>query len=130
MPHLSKKELDSKTKKQITETFETILGKLNKDETKEFLFSLLSKTERTMLAKRLAIISLLQHGVDDIAISEALGVTRVTVNRMQLALNLRPKGFEIARKKIQEDKLMREINKLLVNFTRYALNASSGRVKF
>jgi len=130
MPHLSQKELDPKTKKVIIKTFEMVLGKMNRDETNEFLFSILTQTERTMIAKRLAIILLLQEGIDDTDISESLGVTRVTVNRMQLYLQLRPKGFEIASKKIREDKIMQEIKKELVSFVSYALNASAGRVKF
>lgn len=130
MPHLSKKELDPRTKREILQTFEMILGKLNRNEVNEFLSSLLTKTERTMLAKRLAIVTLLQEGVDDVDIAEALGVTRVTVNRIQLKIYLYPKGFEIARRKINEDKIMSELKKSLVSVASYALNASSGRVKF
>jgi len=130
MPHLSQKELDPKTKKEIIQTFEMVLGKLNKSEAKEFLFSILSSTERTMLAKRLGVVTLLQEGVEDVDISEALGVTRTTINRMQLFLNLRPRGFEIAKKKINEDKMMQVLKKNLVSLASYALSASSGRVKF
>jgi len=129
MPHVSKIEIDPKTRKEIQQTFETVLAKLNKKEVHEFLFSILSTTERTMLAKRLAIITLLQEGVDDSDISKALGVTRVTVERMKLFLNLHPKGFEIARKKINEDKLMQEMKKALIGFAKYSINAAAGRVK-
>ncbi len=129
MPHLSPRELDPRTKKEILQVFAMVLGKLNNNETKEFLFSILSETERIMLAKRLAIITLLQEGIDDAAISEALGVTKITINRMQLFLNLRPRGFEIARNKINEDKIMQELKKVLVDFASYSLSAASGRMK-
>jgi len=76
MPHVSQRILDSRTKRQIQQTFELVLGKMNKDETNIFLFSILSETERLMLAKRLAIAVLLNEGVDQSSISEALCVTR------------------------------------------------------
>lgn len=129
MPHLSQKELDLKTKKQIEDTFELVLGKLNKDEVNDFLFSILSSTEKLMLSKRLSTAMLLKERVDQSSIKEALCVTPETINRINLAYLLRPKGFEIAFKKINEDKVMQGIKKALVNLASYSIKAAGGRVK-
>jgi len=130
MPHLSTRLLDPKTEKQITSTFRMVLGKLDAKEIDSFLYSILSKTERMMLAKRLAIVLLLKQGIDDAAIARALCVTRVTVNRMHLFLEIRPEGFAIAEKIINEDKMMQEIKNTLVKLASYSIKASGGRVDF
>lgn len=128
MPHLSQRILDSKTRKQITETLELVLGKLNKAETNTFLFSILSETERLMLAKRLAIALLINAGVDHLAIAENLCVTKETVSRIDLALMKRPQGFALAEKKIDEDKMMQDLKKALIKLASYSIKAAGGRV--
>jgi uncharacterized protein YerC len=128
MPHLSKRILDSRTERSIKQTFKLVLGKLNSNEIDSFLYSLLSPTERMMLAKRLAIVLLLKQGIDDVAISDSLCVTRVTVNRMHLFLEIRPEGFDLAEKKIDEDKLMQDIKNTLIKLASYSIKAAGGRV--
>ena len=130
MPHVSKKLLDLTTQKQITDTFELVLAKMNKDETNAFLFSLLSETERLMLAKRLAIAVMIRSGVEQDSIVEALCITKETVNRTDLSLLKRTKGFEIAFKKISEDKIMQEIKNRLLKLASYSIKAAGGRVDF
>ncbi|MDO8269100.1 MAG: helix-turn-helix domain-containing protein [Candidatus Levybacteria bacterium] len=128
MPHVSQRILDSKTKRQITDTFELVLGKMNKNETNTFLFSLLSDTERLMLAKRLAIAVLLSEGVSQSSIAEVLCVTRETVNRIDLALMKRSQGFQIAFKKINDDQVMQGVKNMLVKLASYSIKAAGGRV--
>lgn len=128
MPHVSQRNLDSKTQKQIVSTFEMVLGKMNKNETNTFLFSLLSETERLMLAKRLAIGLLLDSGIDQSSIAEYLSVTRETVNRIELGLMKKPKGFKLAIQKINEDKVMKEMKSFLIKLASYSIKASGGRV--
>lgn len=130
MPHVSDRLLGSRTKKQILDTFDLVLGKMNSTEANTFLFSLLSPTERVMLAKRLAIAMLLNEGIEHAAISEALCVTKETVGRIDLNLLKKPKGYEIAFSKINEDKIMQGMKKALVGLAQYSLAAVGGRVKF
>ena len=128
MPHLSQRSLDIATEKKINKTFEFVLGKFNSQEINSFLFSLFSPTERLMFAKRLAIVLLLQQGIDDSKIAETLCVTRVTVDRMHLFLELRPEGFNLAAKEIGKDKLMQEVKNALVKLASYSIKAAGGRV--
>jgi len=128
MPHVSKRTLDPRTEIQINKTFKLVLGKLNAKEIDSFLFSILSDTERMMLAKRLAIVLLLKQGIDDSSISEALCVTRVTVNRMHLFSEIRPEGFELASRKISEDQAMQEVKNTLVKLASYSIKSAGGRV--
>ncbi len=130
MPHVSQRILDSKTKRQISDTFELVLGKMDKDETNTFLFSLLSDTERLMIAKRLAISIMLHEGITQSSIAEALCVTRETVNRIDLAMMKKPKGFEAAFAKIRADAVMQELKKTLIRLASYSIKAAGGRVDF
>ena len=128
MPHVSQRILDQRTKKKITDTLELVLGKCNKIEINNFLFSLLSDTEKLMLAKRLAIVILLREGIDHSSIAETLSVTRETVSRMELASMKRSQGFELAFIKIEEDDAMKEVKKFLIGLASYSIKAAGGRV--
>lgn len=128
MPHISRQELDFKTKKQIIDTFEMVLGKMKKDEVSQFLYSILSETERIMLAKRLAIAILISSGLDQTKITRALGVTAETVHRVELTMLKRPRGFEVANKKIKTDALIQEMKKSLLKLASYSMKAAGGRV--
>ncbi|GIW61998.1 MAG: hypothetical protein KatS3mg089_0850 [Patescibacteria group bacterium] len=96
---------------------------------KDFLLSLLTPTERIMLAKRLAIIILLKEGLPEWRIADALHMTRITVSRMQLFLEARGKGYEIALQVLQNEKVMQDIKTLLLKLAGYAVRAAGGRVK-
>lgn len=130
MPHVSQRILDTKTKRQISDTFELVLGKMDKAETNTFLFSLLSDTERLMIAKRFAISIMLHEGVVQSSIADALCVTRETVSRIDLAMMKKPKGFEAAFAKIHADEVMQELKKALIRLASYSMKASGGRVDF
>lgn len=128
MPHVSRFKLDKKTESNLVNTFELVLAKLSKEEQiREFLFSMLSSTERLMLAKRLAIVVLLKEGVPQTKVAQTLHVTRVTVGKMQLLLEARSKGFEAALEKLNQEQNMREIKTMLLNLAGYSIRAAGGR---
>lgn len=130
MPHLSRFKLSKKAEEELIKNLELILTKLSKEEEmKEFLLSLLTSTERLMLAKRLAMALLIKEGVPESHIADTLHVTRDTVSRMQLFLEVRGKGYESAFKKLKNDRLLREFKTFLIDLARYALSASGGKVK-
>lgn len=129
MTHLSKRQLDNKTKQQILETLDMVLGKLKKDEIRHFLFSLMPQTERIMVAKRFAAIILIQQGLDDATIAETLKMTRSTVNKLEMIMKIKDRGFALALKKIEEDKIAKEARGVLVGLAKYAIRAAGGRVK-
>lgn len=130
MPHVSRNKLTKTVENQLTTTLELVLARIAKEEEmKDFLLSLLTPTERIMLAKRLAIIILLKEGLPESHIADALHVTRITVSRMQLFLEARGKGYEIALQVLQNEKVMQDIKTLLLKLAGYAVRAAGGRVK-
>lgn len=129
MTHLSKRELDYKVEKQIYDMLEFVLGAMNKNEIKRFLSSLLSDTEKTMLSKRLAAAIMLKEGISYEDISDTLKITPTTVYRTHLLVQIKPEGFNIAAKKIEVDKMLKEIKNGLLKFAGYAIRAAGGKVK-
>lgn len=130
MPHLSRFKLSKKAEEELIKNLELVLAKLSKEEEmKEFLLSLLTSTERVMLAKRLAMAILIKEGVAESHIANTLHVTRETVSRMQLFLEARGKGYESAFRKLKNDKLLSDFKTFLLDLARYALSTSGGKVK-
>lgn len=80
MVHLSRFELKENQLKKIFDLFFKVVG--NRDDKEEFenvIADLLSQPERIMIAKRLAIIYLLQKNIEVINICMALKVSKATV---------------------------------------------------
>jgi len=82
-----------------------------------------------MLAKRLAIIVLIKEGLPESHIADILHVTRITVAKMQLFYEARGKGFDIAIKKLEDQKKLESFKKLLMSLARYSIRAARGSVK-
>lgn len=101
MPHVSRYPLAKDVYKEITEELGLILASIGSErEMAQFLGDLLTKTERTMLAKRLAIARLLLRGWSWSEICEFLKVSKSTVNRMQHWLDGGGQGYRLAVKKL------------------------------
>lgn len=125
MPHISKVKLDRRVEKQLIGNLEVVLSRISKnEEMRVFLLSLLSSTERLMLAKRLAIVILLKEGLNDSQISNALGVTRYTVSRMELFLDSRGQGYNLALEKLNDEAALKEFKKFLIGIARYSVKAA------
>ena len=130
MPHVSRYRLSKKTETYIVDTLDLVLSKLTEQQTTtNFLLALLTPTERVMLAKRFAIIILLEEGFSESHISQTLHVTRVTVSRMQLFMEARGQGFSPAFQIIKHEKHLQELKNLLINLAAYTARAAGGRVK-
>lgn len=83
MTKISRKPVDPKIMTQFYEDFwEAIASLENKQEAKEFLFDLLTHTERKMLAKRLQIAVMLLQGSNYGAIEERLKVSPATITKI------------------------------------------------
>ncbi len=128
MPHVSKRKLDTQTHREVSRMLQLILGKLNHQEVDLFLSSLLSETERTMIAKRLAVAVLLSYGIKSNVIAEKLHVTFETVNRIKSSTLLKPKGYKLAYGIIAKDQMLTEIKKGLLRLVGYVARAAGGRV--
>lgn len=111
MPHVSKKDLDvgvqAKIFDQLFEVFKTA-GRRNK--TSKLLVELLTKTEKMMFAKRLAIIFLLEKGVPQHVISSHLQVSPSTIARISLNLE---RGKYRSLKEMSGSKMELTVEKLI-----------------
>jgi Trp operon repressor len=129
MPHISRNPLGPGAEKELVRTLEVVLTKVTKEEDMDqFLFALLSPTERLMLAKRLAMIVLLKENLPESSIAEMLHVTRGTVAKMQLFLEARGQGYEVGLKVLENEKLMTELKGLLLKLASYAAKSAGGRL--
>jgi len=129
MPHVSRNKLSPKIEKELIYALDIIFTKITKEEEIDlFLLSLLSPTERVMLAKRLAIVILLREGLPDSQIAQTLNVTRVTVSRLRYYIESRGKGYDIALNILRDEKAIQEVKTTLISLARYAARAAGGRI--
>lgn len=100
------------------DTLDVVLGKLRREEIRTFLFSLMSGTERLMVAKRFVAVALLYQGLDDKTIAETLNMTRSTVNKLALIAQVKNQGFNLAVKKLRGEKKKQEVKKILLGIAK------------
>lgn len=86
MPHISRKRIPSETHKILDKLLTDVFAAIPKDKINHVFNSLLSKTEKIMLAKRLAIILLLNENCTQEQIAQITKTTRETVSRIRLQL--------------------------------------------
>jgi uncharacterized protein YerC len=130
MPHVSRNKLDKKVELELIESINQVLSHISKpDEMTIFINSLLTQTEKLMIAKRLAIIVLLKEGLSDSQIANILHVTRITVAKMELFYEARGSGFDIALKKLEQQKKLESFRKFLISLAKYSARAAGGYVK-
>lgn len=83
MPHISKHAVEEKILRELEDHIDAILSKTN-SRTRAVVFKeILTKTERLMIAKRLAMIYLIQKGTPTHTISAMLKVSPSTVARFE-----------------------------------------------
>ncbi len=86
MPHISKKLLEKKRFVDIHNQLYKIILKLSQaGKTKAIFNELLTKTEKIMIAKRLAIIAMLHNRESTYSIENILKVSPSTVSRIMLS---------------------------------------------
>lgn len=102
MPHVSRKKLNKKVFQKIGDEFiGFVLDLKSSTETKSFLTNLLTKTERIMLAKRLAVIGMLIKGYSFEAIQQTLQISPSTVDRFWKIIQQYPSSFSLIRSRIE-----------------------------
>ena len=112
MPHLSEADLDAATHKRITRQLSGMLADKNAYVLSLLLHDLLTKTERLMLAKRLAAIVLLERGEQPYHIHQALKLSQSTILRLGNTLD-RGGYQEITKALRQKSTLLDDIEKIL-----------------
>lgn len=88
MTQVSKFKLDKKTQDNLLRNLLTVISKLNQeDQAKLFLDDLLTRTEKIVLAKRLAIALMLESGKSYEEIKNLLKVSSSTIGVINNRLN-------------------------------------------
>lgn len=130
MPQVSRIKLNKQVEKHLLNTLELIFSRIDKKEDMNlFLISLFTPTEKLMFAKRIAMVVLLKEELTDSQIAGALNITRMTVSKMRLFLQVKGQGYEIVFKILRNEKLMKEFKNALLKLTNYTVRAAGGYVK-
>lgn len=113
MPHVSKKFLQKEIYNEIYNTFIELLASLkSKKESKSLIDNVLTKTERLMIAKRIAVISMLVDDESYYKIAEKLKISPSTAAR--LAWDYESNQFSFIVKKLQDrDSVFFNLKKVL-----------------
>lgn len=82
MPHISKQKIESKEFNRLYKQLVSIISPKKTAEATQILGDLLTETEQVMLTKRLAAIMMLAEGLSLYKVSETLGLSTSTVDRM------------------------------------------------
>src|SRR3989344_6193036 len=127
MPHVSRIKLPNKEKGEIITLFNSVMTEI-KDSTQmdSFLNTILTPTEKLMLAKRLAVVVLIERGFNDSEISSALNITRMTISKIRYHYQLHQEGYAIALNKTNSLTMKKELKSLLESFLKYAVSAGLG----
>lgn len=129
MPHVSKRVIDSKIKKHALDSLTFLIKDLNNiPDTEKFLFSVLSETERLMIAKRITAAFLLRHKIESAKIQDLLKLTPSTVFRLKLWIQTHQEGFDVIFDKMEKQRRSELTKDILYKILDYAIKAGSGRV--
>jgi uncharacterized protein YerC len=129
MPHVSKRLIDSKIKKDTLDSFTFLVKDLNNvSDTDKFLSSVLSETERLMIAKRITAAFLLRHNIESLKIQNLLKLTPATVFRLKLWIQTHQEGFDVIFNKLEKQRRNGLTKDILYKILDYAIKAGSGRV--
>ncbi|MDP2676337.1 MAG: Trp family transcriptional regulator [bacterium] len=133
MPKISKYKLEKEIYDSISRELRDIFAETkDKKDIENFLNDLLTPTEKIMLAKRLAIVIMLERMYPFRVISKTLKVSEATIGTVKERLDRNGSGFEVVfayldRKKPSE--IYRKINKIVRLFAMPPY-AGRGRWKF
>ena len=112
MTHLSRRILQSKTEKELKSILKEALLNLKFSEDDKVFYSLITKTEELMIAKRLGVILMLSEGATYEEISESLKLTNETISRVHFEMNSHPATYKFLLNKLKpwkRRKLLKEI---------------------
>ena len=84
MPHISKQKLSREIVHEMSTVLDSVLVEAGERTRKRMYHTLLTKTERLMLAKRLMLLYLIKKEVSGYRISSLLGISQTTVSRYAL----------------------------------------------
>lgn len=132
MGRVSRRKIDPEIEERCFEIFWNLLAQLkSSSEIREFLKSLLSYTEQTMLAKRLAIAVLISKGYNYEEIDQTLKVSKSTVGTVHKQILVGAPGYKNAVEKIvKQEKIEEFFDKLQEITLKLSLPASEESRRF
>lgn len=129
MTHVSKKWIEPEVWKYITDSLTYLVKDLdNAPDTQKFLNSILSDTERLMIAKRIVLAFLLKHDVGTEKICDLLKLTPATVFRQKLWIQTHQEGFDVIFAKMERKTKRDAVKEIFYKLLQYTVSASSGNV--
>lgn len=119
MPHLSERKIDKKVLNLLLQAFVSVLSDCKTDASvASFLDTILTSTEKIMLAKRLGAVIMLQEGIPTTKIDKTLKLTRMTIGKIKLLVHARESGYKIALYKLRRRKGWENLKKILLDLAR------------
>ncbi len=129
MPHVSKRRIEPEVMKHTLDSLTLLIRDLdNVSDTQKFLFSVLSETERLMIAKRIVAAFLLRHNIEPGKIQDILKLTPATISRLRLWIQTHQEGFDIIFDKLEKHRRWEISKEILFKILDYAIRSGSGRV--
>ena len=120
---VSRNPLSKESNYEIQATLWWLLARLDNDfDVRNFLNSLLTKTEKIMLAKRLAIAFLLNKNYNYRDISDALKVSTATVCKIKEIMDKTEGGYELFIKKLEKRNELKKLEKQFDKFVGKLVN--------
>jgi len=125
MTHVSKKRIKDNTLETLDKALEHVFKNLSQSDVKSLFASLFTKTEKTMLLKRIGIISLLEQKASPESISKITATTRQTVARIRLQLlEVAEKDKKILYRKIKAFNAVSDFKKLVEGIVKLPIGKS------
>lgn len=117
MSQISRNPLSKESNYEIQATLWWLLARLNNDsDIKNFLNGLLTKTEKIMIAKRLAVAFLLSKNFNYRDISDTLKISTSTISRIKETIGRTEGDYDLFIKKLEKRS---ELKKLEKQFDRF-----------
>lgn len=114
---VSKNKLNRQLEKQIFEIFYQTLADLKrKEDVKIFIRDFLTKTEQSVLAKRLAVAMYLEKNRSYDQIKQALKVSSATIATVDRMMQQHSEGFVVALKRIEAEEWADKVAKQISSF--------------
>ena len=131
MPQVSRIKLKKEAEEKLLESLDHLFSAVsNKEEMREFLTALMTETEKLMLAKRVGVIVLIYHGLNDTQIAKILNLTRITVSKIRYFYESRGlKGYNIMLGKLKQKERLENLKEGLISIAKLGMEMTKYRVK-
>ncbi|MDP2676993.1 MAG: Trp family transcriptional regulator [bacterium] len=132
MPHVSKYKAEKKVVDEIQEHFAILLSRIkDKDDIHAVFADLLTQTERTMFAKRLAIVLMLERGYSFRIISKTVKVSESTISAMRDRIDRGGNGFKKILHYFENSKNTRKLDAIMMTIARFfSMPSYAGRTRW